>query len=961
MCEDRNGYLWLGTQGGGVCRFDGIGFEVFTVQEGLSSNFITALYEDRHGTLWAGTNEGLAYFDGKRFRKVPLDGRLVVYSFIQADSSRLLIGTSRGVWKYVFKAGQASKVMLNETLDKTPVYSLVYVKQTRTVWLGTLQGLWVVSQQNQQQVVHFNRKNKLPIWPIPALALSGNTLYAAQTEGPLLVADWSKQTLRSSIRHSGLERVTCLLPEPDGTIWAGTTAQGLFRLTTASDSSGTRLTESEGLPHNHVRVLLRDHTGRMWLGTSGGGFACMGAQAFRQYDRGDGLPGNRIYAVQETPNGEIWLAVSQNGLAKVDSAGRIQRITTHFGYLDGVKCRTLAVDKSGNVWAGTEGKGALMMTPAGGHYFRKDNRFLPSDWVQKIVCDAAGTIWLATGAGIVALKQNPADSNFTQKTFGTEAGVPAGSINALQEDPQHNIWFGTASGKVGFIKNDKVEAVFGAAQDLPALPVTALAFDAAGRCWVGTKGAGVFWKNNGRYDPFIKLKTPQPLSSQNIYLLAFDQSGNLWAGTETGVDQIAFEKGQVISVRHFGKQEGFSGIETCQDAGLSDRKGRLWFGTMNGLMRYIPNTVERRTSPPVLHFEEVSLFYKPIGETSFSTLSTALFDGTEGGLHLPWNQNHLSFSFQGIELLHDEPMMYRWKLEGPDKDWSPWTEQAQVNYASLAPGFYRLWVQAAGDPDALSEPVSAVFTIGKPFWETWTFRLAALALLIALAAWGFRSYVQRIKSTEARRREQLEVQNRLLQLEQKALQLQMNPHFIFNAFNSIQSLIATRDYDTARQEINRFAKLMRSILNNSRKSSITLQEEVETLQQYLSVEQFCQQNPFTFAIRVADNVDAENLDIPPMLLQPFVENAVVHGVSHLAYPGHIEVSFDLEDHTLICRIRDNGPGREKAALLREAKKPGHQSAAVAVTQERLAAIGGSLVFRDGETGTEVEIRLNAET
>lgn len=959
MCEDRNGFLWLGTQGGGVCRFDGMAFEVFGTQEGLPSNFITALYEDRNGTLWAGANEGAAYFDGKRFRKIQLEERLTVYRFLQADSSRLLIGTSRGLWKYVFKTGQASRVPLHETLDKTPVYSLLYAKQNRMLWLGTLQGLWSVSQQNQQ-IVHFNKKNKLPVLPVPALALAGATLWIAQTEGALLAADWAKQTIRSTVRRSGLERITCLLPESDGALWAGTTANGLFRLADPGDSSGTHLTESEGLPHNHVRVLLRDHTGRLWLGTSGGGFACMGAQAFRHYDRGDGLPGNRIYAVQEAPNGEIWLAVSQSGLAKVDSAGRIQRVTADFGYLDGVKCRTLAADKSGNIWAGTEGKGALLMLPTEGAYFRNDNGFLPSDWVQKIICDAAGTVWLATGEGIVALKQNPADSNFTKKTFGAREGVPAGSITALQEDPQHNIWFGSASGKVGFIKNEKVEAVFGAAQDLPALPITALAFDAGGRCWIGTKGAGVFVKNGGRYDPFVSLKTPQPLSSENIYLLTFDRSGNLWAGTETGVDQLTLEKAQITAVRHFGKQEGFSGIETCQDAGLSDRNGRLWFGTMNGLMRYIPNTVTRKSSPPLLHFEQVSLFYRPIEETAYAKQAVAIFNGMDGGLRLPWHQNHLSFSFKAVELLHDEPLLYRWKLEGPDQDWSPWSEQAQVNYASLAPGAYRLWVQAASETDAFSEPISAVFTIGKPIWETWYFRLGALALLAALAAWGFLSYVRRIKSTEARRREQLEVQNRLLQLEQKALQLQMNPHFIFNAFNSIQSLIATRDYDTARQEINRFAKLMRSILNNSRKSSITLQEEIDTLEQYLSVEQFCQQNPFTFDIRLAENVDAENVDIPPMLLQPFVENAVVHGVSHLSYPGHIEVVFEMKEHTLICRVIDNGSGREKAALLREAKKPGHQSTALSVTQERLAAIGGSLLFRDREVGTEVEIKLDLE-
>jgi sensor histidine kinase YesM len=224
-------------------------------------------------------------------------------------------------------------------------------------------------------------------------------------------------------------------------------------------------------------------------------------------------------------------------------------------------------------------------------------------------------------------------------------------------------------------------------------------------------------------------------------------------------------------------------------------------------------------------------------------------------------------------------------------------------------------------------------------------------------------WIKRIKNREQKRREALEIQNRLLQLEQKALQLQMNPHFIFNALNSIQSLIVTQDYGVARQEINHFAKLMRGILNNSRKTSISLKEEIETLEEYLHIEQFCQKNPFTFTVKTSDAIDPENLEIPPMLLQPFVENAVIHGVSTLNYEGHIEVFFDTNEDVLTCRVRDNGIGREKTALLQEARKSGHQSVALSVTQERLTAIGGSLVLQDildanGKVcGTEAIIRL----
>ena len=194
----------------------------------------------------------------------------------------------------------------------------------------------------------------------------------------------------------------------------------------------------------------------------------------------------------------------------------------------------------------------------------------------------------------------------------------------------------------------------------------------------------------------------------------------------------------------------------------------------------------------------------------------------------------------------------------------------------------------------------------------------------------------------------------------------------------------TGDGTAARQKIGDFARLMRSILHNSRQKSISLKEEADSLEQYLSVEQFCQQNNFDFSIRLPDNVDASELELPPMLLQPFVENAVVHGVSHLKYPGKIEVEFrfvpDRENTgtgadagtngVLECCIRDNGIGRERAALLRQERKPGHTSVAVDVTRERLEALKkdrtySALEYLDRQApngdiaGTQVLVRIPA--
>lgn len=957
LCQDRKGYLWIGTQGGGACRFDGATFEVFSEAQGLKGNFVNVLFKDQNDIIWAGTNEGLSFFNEKGFQSVEGTAGLVIQAIVQADSARLLLGTQRGVWEYHKNTKTCTPSALAPTLDGLQILSLA-VDAQQGLWVGSQRGLW--HKKAGQQAVFLHTALKLPANPVNAFALTDRHIWFSILGAGVAALDIQTQELQSFKRLPGLDRVVSLLANADGTLWAGTQSQGLYRFSAQRDSILQSQTESEGLPHNHVRALLRDADGRLWIGTSGGGLALAGNQAFRRYNRADGLPGNRIYALCEDTSGRLWMTASQNGLAVLDAAG-LRSVAADSGYLQKVKSRTLAFDASGNLWVGTEGKGVLVIKPGGLHIFRRENGFLPSDWVQKIIRDPQGTMWIGTAEGLVRVTQS-ADGQYQQKWYTGREGMPGAAISALQCDRQGNVWFGTLTGKIGYLRQGKVGAVFDTTQGLPGAMVTALAFDADNRCWAGTKGSGIFAGGSTDGGSFSAI-LPEKIASKNIYLLLFDASGALWAGTENGVDRVVFDKKMAATVAHFGKNEGFTGIETCQDAAWCDQRGQLWFGTMNGLMRYMAQGTVRSHPAPRLHFEAISLFYKPVQETEFAATFSDFFNGRLGGLALPWHQNHLSFAFKAIDLLHPEALRYRWKLEGPDADWSPWSAQQQVNYANLAPGVYRLLVQAASDGENLSAPLSAAFTIRKPFWEEWYFRAGAFVLLLAAGAWLARMYIGRVRRKEAVQREKLEVQNRLLQLEQKALQLQMNPHFIFNALNSIQALVATQDYAIARQEIGNFAKLMRNVLYNSRKSHITLREETETLEMYLRIEQFCQQNPFTFAVHIAPETDPDSVELPPMLLQPFVENAVIHGVAHLPYPGHIDLHFSLQQEQLHCVVRDNGVGREKAAMLQASKQSGHQSTALLVTQERIAALGGYLVLKDvcladgSIGGTEVAVMV----
>ncbi len=978
--QDSRGYMWFGTQGGGVCRFDGARFETFTDENGLPSNYVNAVFEDSRNRIWVGTNRGFGWFDGKTWQ---MNGSFTsaVSAFGETANGDILIGCNS--WMAVFHKKSVTDYPRNGIAARPPVYALH--RTPRGLWVATNKGAFLLDKPGQ----NLTTANGLPSNLVRAVARDrqGN-LWLATADG-IAVADETQLKILTVFQSPLLKNALCLQSDSEGNMWVGSSDSGIS-IWSPADSSWTHITEQQGLPHNHVRALVRDNTGNIWAATSGGGVVRFVTQDFKHYDRSDGLTGDRIYAVLEDRSGRIWISVSQNGLQVIDAAG-IHRFEGDSGYLN-IKCRTLAEDRFGRIWAGTEGKGIAIFDSTGMRTLTKAGG-LPGDFIQKIVPDTRGDMWVATAFDGIARIGLPDSSSFSYKIIGEKEGLTDRRITAMVLDTfgYGVIWFGTQSGKTGWIPtvkpaafpDNRVGHIFDGNAGLPPVPVRCLAFAGKDKIWVGTKGEGIYRlvSDTGSNDnTFQPLRTPRPLSSKNIYLLQFDPAGNLWAGSETGVDKISFEKSgfTVKSVEHYGKNEGFPGIETCQDAAICDRAGNLWFGTMNGLTRYTPSNRKYMGALPVLHFEKTTLFYKPLQETA-----RAAWAGNDGGirdgLELSWNENHLSFEFRAIDLNRPDAIRYRWKLDGGvHPDWSPLSAQSSVNFAGLAPGRYTFWVQATSDGEAFTAPLKASFSIKKPFWQTLWFQFAVAIALLALVFGLFKYRVRQVRRAEAAKHEQLEVQNRLLQLEQKALQLQMNPHFIFNALNSIQSLVSTGDTAAARQEISAFAKLMRSILSNSRREAISLKEEAETLEQYLRIEQFCQRNKFNFSIRLPENPHPDDIELPPMLLQPFVENAVIHGVSHLQYEGRIEVEFRVIAHPategsavgglLVCTVRDNGAGREKAALLREERRPGHSSTALEVTRERLEALKNGLDYvaleysditdAHGKTaGTQLVIRL----
>ncbi len=946
--HDSKGYMWFGTQGGGLSRFDGQRFKNFTTKHGLPSNYVRTLFEDNLSRIWIGTKKGIALFDGKKIIEKPWEeqGQSEVVDFIQKNDSTLWLATRIGIWEYQYGTDTLVKKDIQSSINRVACNQLY--KTSTGIWLASDQGGFFINKKGTVQAITEQHIQTI-------VEGKKGEIWLVGFDGKIEVI--STHTLRKkyNLENANLRRAMCAFKESNGNIWIGSQAKG-FSIFNPQDSTWTLVDERKGLAHNHVRAIVEDSWGNIWIATSGGGLSKYLGQFFIHFNQENGLHGERIYALCQDRKGQIWVSASNNGLAVYNGKGFIKS-DLDSGYLN-LKSKVIHQSKTGALWVGTEGGGLVKIDSTQRKIFTTEDG-LPSNWVNSITEDTRGNIWVGTQTSGIAKLSKVDSVNYRIKVFSQSQGLPSSYINTLKKDLKNRIWFASRYGNLGYFQEGELGRVFGKEDGIPKVAIRSIVFDSLGNTYIGTEGEGIY-KLDVDADKleFKPIKFNQKLTSKNIYLLIFDRKNNLWVGSENGVDRIRFEAdGQIKDLEHFGKNEGFLGIETCHNSTLCDRDGNLWFGTMNGLTRHSPSQKFQEAKAPIIHFKDIALFYKSLSSTDYKSWVNPS-GGLKEGLEFPYRKNHLSFDFKALNLSDPQSIRYRWMLEGAETEWSPFSERESVNYSNLKPGEYSFLVQAKSEDQLFSNTLKASFEIQKPFWQLLWVQLLALGSLLLFIYLIVKNRIRQLRKKEAQKREKLEIKNRVLELEQKALQLQMNPHFIFNALNSIQSLVTTKDYQGARSEIGNFATLMRSILSNSRKERISLKEEIDTLHQYLEMEQFCQRVAFDFEINAPREVDAEEIEIPPMLLQPFVENAVIHGISHLQdRKGKIEIKFEVQGEKLQCIIMDNGVGKKKAEELKQSKKPGHQSVAMAVNKERLEALKG----KENYVPLQFEDRLQDQT
>ena len=398
----------------------------------------------------------------------------------------------------------------------------------------------------------------------------------------------------------------------------------------------------------------------------------------------------------------------------------------------------------------------------------------------------------------------------------------------------------------------------------------------------------------------------------------------VWATTSRGLACIDIRR---LKATTFDESDGLPSSEFESDAVARDSGGRIYFGAMRGLVYIQPDRIR------------LNRYLPPVFVTSFRVNDRELLQGALSNppaVVLDYTQNGFTFNMAALSFDNPSGNRYSYRLEGFEDDWNQSGNRPFASYTNGPPDDYVLHVIGANNDGVWNRDGYRLrVIITPPFWQTWWFRIAVLATLIALTVVVARWRVRRLVQEQA---EKSELRERIAASEMKALRSQMNPHFLYNSLNAIRLFVLQNDSDNADKYLVKFSRLMRLILENSRQEWVTLASELEQLQLYLELEQLRFGNKFDFLVEAAPGMDKESITIPPMIIQPYIENSILHGIAYKKSRGMIQVRIMPIKDGLECMVDDDGVGRKKAGELKSRTVSSHKSMGLKVTEERLQLI-----------------------
>ena len=718
--QDSKDYIWLGTANG-VSRFDGREFDNFTSRNGLATGGVKCIRQDSKGDIWFGhLNGGISRFNGQKFEQAVFDSITFtgdVTSIAAKDSSLWFTSISDGA-----------------ILAEFPVKDIKHIRAKQ------FRGKDGLSDQVSGSIL--NRAGEFI-----CIADIGMRRY-----NPV-----EKKFENYRMPHMTTYFSTiCILNDSKGNIWFGTYNGGLYKYILSESRMEFFDLPKLGVKSNTVNCLAEDSRGRIWIGTWGGGIAVTEGDSLRRFNESNGLKASKIYDILEDVEGNILIADQTNGLTiykgdafvtinekeilpdpNVNAITEDETGATWFGTNAGVvrfwsgtnkkpvvynqekssisnEIKFFRKDRDGNIWLGTNGEGVVLFNV-------KKERFESQPYINSTLyrdgivtameIDKQNHLWVGTLEGVAV--GTIGENNFQRYTLLDSLTVSR--ITALYCDPKGKMWVGTEPkpGKPGLIRYDPVKQHFYPVASLQGVFPKSFIMDRRDILWIGTGEGLIAFRNDS---VLFTVTQADGLLSNNINLLADAGDGSIYIGTNNGLNRYFPDTKRIYS---YTERNGFTGIETRQNAVYKTASGDLWFGTANGASQLRQSRLYTKGLDPLTHIMGMQVNYETRNMIA--------------GMKLNFKERSVLFDYYSICLTNPDVVRYKVKLDGADNDWRPVTDQTRAIYSALSPGKYTFNVIARNSEGLWNKnPVRFHFIIKPPFYQTWWFILLTIFVIVVL-------------------------------------------------------------------------------------------------------------------------------------------------------------------------------------------------------------------------------------
>lgn len=886
----------------------------YDVKDGLAGSTVYDLCQDKDGFIWFATEAGISRFDGAHFKNFTTTDGLP-----ETEILKLFADSKGRIWMAPFKntiCYYYNGKIYNQ--DNDPLLKKVTVSSVISTIL-----------ESADHYIGFQSDNELNIiGPDTVVKVARNT------------SDINSFFLRPSPFGKGFQlniKDSCFI----------VTAGSVTPVPCAT--VGGRLFSNEGL--NKIRTALKitaeDFTpavDNVLFSNTWDGSWMVDTTTFDRYEDWF-LKGKQISHALVDKEKNIWFATLGDGVYKLASREFKtfyfkKNITSEIFSLEKIKNKIYAGTGFGRVYVWD---GASFDTLNVNKEFEKSINYNSTNRVICLKNIQDGSLLI--GSDGLLIKNTPAGKIFTPILYAVKSldELDNGRLlvgtarRTMLVEPRHlvvqdTIWpsrttsvcfynnafyIGTVNGLFIVTKNKQVRFMGDAFPSLRQR-ISYFCKSSDGRLWVATYGAGVICIVNDRVVNHI---TTREGISSNICRTLFVNNNYLWVGTDKGLNKVNISQ-TPYPVTTYSTSDGLP----------SDIINALY---VDG------NTIYVGSPAGLTYFDETKV-------TNYSKCNLRILDISVGNKPQPlrdsyrirYRENSLKIAYAGISFKSGGNVSYRYRLKGLTDVWDS-TGQNVLEYPSVPPGNYEFELIAVNKKGIISNPVKISFIVEAPFWQTLPFQvlIIAVAILITwvLVAWRF----SMLRKAE---QERSSIQQKLNELEQMALRAQMNPHFIFNCLNSIQNFIITNDLEATNWYLSEFAHLIRQTLDNSEKSTISINNEIKYLKRYLELEMMRFGHSFEYSIEVDPEIDGDMVSLPTMILQPYIENSIRHGIRYKENGGgRIDIKFQKTEEGFICIIQDNGIGRQKANEYKSRVKVEYQSKGMSLTVERINILNRQLI------------------